>query len=153
MTVRIAAVTVDCADALAVGRFWSAALGRALDPSASSNFASIGFVGRRDTMGWATAEGDEEPTWMFVRVPEPKVAKNRIHLDVMSPDPAAEVARRIQLGGTQVSGCDGPRRTTSTWSWRRDPERNDRPDNPATGGRVVGTVSVGRRASQGGRRR
>ncbi|MDQ3538296.1 MAG: hypothetical protein M3415_05820 [Actinomycetota bacterium] len=61
---------------------------------------------------------------MFVRVPEPKVAKNRIHLDVMSPDPAAEVARLIQLGGTQVSGCDGPRRTTSTWSWRRDPERN-----------------------------
>ena len=32
MTVRIASVTFDCADALTVGRFWSAALGRPLDP-------------------------------------------------------------------------------------------------------------------------
>ena len=41
VTVKLAAVTVDCEDALTVGRFWSAALGRPLDPNPSSDFAAI----------------------------------------------------------------------------------------------------------------
>ncbi len=53
MTVKIAAVTVDCVDALVVGRFWSAALGRPLDPNGSSEYAAIGFAGRRTVQGWA----------------------------------------------------------------------------------------------------
>ena len=65
MTVKIASVTFDCADALAVGRFWSAALGRPLDPGASSDFAAIGFAGRRDTEGWTPVESDNDQTWMF----------------------------------------------------------------------------------------
>jgi len=79
MTVRIASVTVDCADALTVGRFWSSALGRPLDPNASSDFAAIGFAGRRDKVGWALVERADDPTWMFVKAPEPKTAKNRMH--------------------------------------------------------------------------
>jgi predicted enzyme related to lactoylglutathione lyase len=35
----------------------------------------------------------------FQKVAEPKVAKNRIHFDVASPDPAAEQARVEALGG------------------------------------------------------
>ena len=42
MTVKIACVVFDCRDALVVGRFWSAATGRPLDPEGSSEFASIG---------------------------------------------------------------------------------------------------------------
>ncbi len=72
MTVRIASVTFDCADALAVGRFWSAALGRPLDPRASGDFATIGFAGRRNSVGWAPVERANDPTWMFVKIPEPK---------------------------------------------------------------------------------
>jgi hypothetical protein len=37
VTVKLAAVSVDCEDALTVGRFWSAALGRPLDPNPSSD--------------------------------------------------------------------------------------------------------------------
>jgi Glyoxalase-like domain len=33
MTVKIACITFDCADALTVARFWSAALDRPLDPT------------------------------------------------------------------------------------------------------------------------
>ena len=53
MTVRVASITFDCADALVLGSFWSAALGRPLDPKASSDFASIDFGGapRHDGMG------------------------------------------------------------------------------------------------------
>ena len=51
MTVRVASITFDCADALVLGSFWSAALDRPLDPKASGDFASIDFGGaetRRD---------------------------------------------------------------------------------------------------------
>src|SRR3954464_7443153 len=102
MAITIASVTFDCADALVVGRFWSAALERPLDPDASSGFAAIGFAGRRDTSGWARAAQGGETTWMFVKVPEPKSAKNRIHLDVMAADPEPEVGRLLGLGATRV---------------------------------------------------
>jgi hypothetical protein len=37
----------------------------------------------------------------FVRVPEPKTAKNRMHFDLRAPDSvAAEVARLESLGAT-----------------------------------------------------
>lgn len=44
MTVKVACVVFDCSDALIVGRFWSAAIDRPLDPQGSSEFASIGFM-------------------------------------------------------------------------------------------------------------
>jgi hypothetical protein len=122
MTVRIASVTFDCADALAVGRFWSDALGRPLDPKASSDFAAIGFEGRRDKEGWTSGARDNDATWMFVKAPEPKVAKNRMHLDVMAPDPEAEVARLVDLGATRVADID---EYGFTWTVMADPEGNE----------------------------
>jgi Glyoxalase-like domain len=110
MTVKIASVTFDCADALNVARFWSAALDRPLDPDASSDFASIGFTGRRDTEGWTPVERDADPTWMFNKVPESKTAKNRMHLDVMAPDPEAEDGddgEEDSLASCGLNGLDG----------------------------------------------
>jgi Glyoxalase-like domain len=122
MTVRIASVTFDCADALTVGRFWSGAIGRPLDPDASSNFAAIGFAGRRDEAGWAPVEREHDPTWMFVKAPEPKTAKNRMHLDVMAPDPEAEVTRLVDLGATRLSDIE---EYGYTWTVMADPEGNE----------------------------
>jgi hypothetical protein len=122
VTVTIASVTFDCADALAVGTFWSAALGRPLDPQASSDYAAIDFAGRRDQEGWAPVEREQNPTWLFVKVPEPKTAKNRVHLDLAAPDPEAEVARLVELGATRVRDTDefGYR-----WTVMADPEGNE----------------------------
>jgi hypothetical protein len=122
MTVKIACITFDCADALTVARFWSAALDRPLDPNASSDFASIGFAGRRDTVGWTQVERNDDPTWMFARVPEPKTAKNRVHLDLMAPDPDAEIARLVELGGTRVADKE---EYGYTWTLMADPEGNE----------------------------
>jgi hypothetical protein len=119
VTVTIASITVDCEDALVVATFWSAALGRSLDPGANSEFARIGFAGRRDREGWARAD---EPTWMFVRVPERKTAKNRMHLDVITPDVAAEVERLISLGATRVRDMNV---YGYTWTVMHDPEGNE----------------------------
>jgi hypothetical protein len=115
-------VTFDCADALTVGRFWSDALGRPLDPKASSDYAVIGFAGRRDKVGWAPVEREKDPTWMFVKTPEPKVAKNRMHLDLMAPDPEAEVARLVDLGATRVADME---EYGYTWTVMADPEGNE----------------------------
>jgi predicted enzyme related to lactoylglutathione lyase len=122
MTVTIAYVTFDCADALELGRFWSAALGRPLDPKASSDFATIGFAGRRNSVGWAPSERDDGPTWMFIRVPEPKAAKNRMHLDLMTPDPETEIARLVGLGATQVADME---EYGYLWTVMTDPEGNE----------------------------
>ena len=119
MTVRIASVTFDCSDALVVGTFWSAALDRPLDPQASSEYAAIGFAGRRDSVGWAPAD---DPTWLFVQVPEAKVAKNRVHLDVMAPDVDAEVARLVDLGATRVADME---EYGYTWTVMTDPDGNE----------------------------
>ena len=122
MTVKIACVVFDCLDALVVSRFWSAAIGRPLDPEASSEFASIGFHGRRDRAGWGAVERDADPTWLFTRVPEPKAVKNRMHLDVVAADPEAEIARLVELGATRVADRD---EYGYTWTLMADPEGNE----------------------------
>ena len=122
MTIKIACVTFDCADALVVGRFWSAATGRPLDPGAAPEFASIGFQGRRDRAGWGPVDRDADPTWLFARVPEPKAAKNRLHLDMVAADPEAEIARLVELGATRVADLD---EYGYTWTLMTDPEGNE----------------------------
>lgn len=122
MTVKLACVAVDCQDALVVGQFWSAAIGRPLDPDATTEFASIGFAGRRDRAGWARVEPDAEPTWIFAQVPEPKAVKNRMHLDVVAADPAAEIARLVELGATHIADRD---EYGYTWTLMTDPEGNE----------------------------
>jgi hypothetical protein len=122
VTVKIASVTFDCRDALVVGRFWSAAVGRPLDPGASVEFASIGFDGRRDRAGWGPVDRDAEPTWLFARVPESKAVKNRLHLDVIAADPESEIARLVELGATRVADRE---EYGYTWTLMADPEGNE----------------------------
>ena len=85
--------TFDCADALVVGRFWSAALGGEMDEAATSEKAFV------EAPGWGGVN-----LW-FQRVAEPKIAKNRLHLDLRAPGQgpdavADEVARLEALGAT-----------------------------------------------------
>lgn len=105
----IAHVTFDCADAAELAGFWSAALGRPIDAGASTYFATIG-----------TAEAG--PTWMFLKVDEPKTAKNRCHLDLTADDREAECKRLLDLGAQHVAEHDeyGHR-----WTVLRDPSGNE----------------------------
>jgi predicted enzyme related to lactoylglutathione lyase len=121
MSVQLAAITVDCRDAEVVAEFWSAALGRPVDPGASAAFASIGMPGHRDTTGWVVTAADG-PTWLFAQVPEPKPGKNRVHLDLAARDPAAEVSRLVARGATRIAEVEewGYR-----WTVLQDPEGNE----------------------------
>lgn len=120
MTVTIVSVAFDCADALVVGRFWSAAIGRPLDDGATNEFAGLGFTERRTIEGWGRAD---EPAWIFAKVPEPKAAKNRMHLDVSAPDVEIEIARLVELGATR--GDDREEYGGYTWTFMTDPEGNE----------------------------
>lgn len=115
MPARLAAVDLDCADALTVATFWSAVLDRPLDDGATGDFASIGFA--------SASRRDGEPAWLFMRVPEAKAVKNRMHVDLASGgDREAEVERLLALGARRLADKDewGHR-----WTVLADPEGNE----------------------------
>lgn len=122
MTIRLACIALDCRDALVVGRFWSEALGRALDADSNSEFASIGFAARRDVEGWHPVEREDDPTWLFAKVPEEKAVKNRMHADLIANDVEAEIARLVQLGATRVADRE---EYGYKWTLMTDPEGNE----------------------------
>jgi glyoxalase superfamily protein len=115
MSIRLAAITVDCGDALAVARFWSAALDRTLaaDPAPSEDIALIGDLGDA---------APAAPNWLFCKVPEGKTAKNRMHVDMVAADRPAEVARLVDLGATRVADKD---EWGHVWTVLQDPEGNE----------------------------
>jgi len=87
--------TFDCADAMVLARFWAAALGSDVDEDSTSDKAFV------EAPGWGG------PSMWFNRVPEPKTAKNRLHLDLRAPlGMDREVERLIVLGATVVQRSD-----------------------------------------------
>lgn len=110
MTLQHINTSVDCTNALTVGTFWAEALGRPLAEGASTFFAMIA----------PGAPG--ELSWLFMAVPEPKTAKNRMHVDFTSTDRGAEVDRLIGLGATKVGDYD---EYGVSWTTLRDVEGNE----------------------------
>ncbi len=88
-------LTFDCADALRTASFWAAALGSDVDEQSTAEKAFV------EAPGWGG------PNMWFNAVPEPKSAKNRIHMDLRAPGAIAdEVARLTALGATVVTEFD-----------------------------------------------
>src|SRR5947209_91283 len=82
-------VTVDCADPATEARFWTEALGYVLQPPPD------GFETWEDALRqfgvpeerWDSASAivdpeGKKPRLYFQKVPEPKTAKNRVHIDI-----------------------------------------------------------------------
>jgi predicted enzyme related to lactoylglutathione lyase len=106
VTASLAAITFDCADAHTLASFWSAVLDRPIadDPSPAS----------------AYLQG--APMWGFIRVPEPKTAKNRMHVDLVSSDREAEVERIVALGAMRAADVE---EGGFRWTVLADPEGNE----------------------------
>ncbi|MFX0591552.1 VOC family protein [Melissospora conviva] len=110
-------VTFDCADPERVGRFWCAALGY-VPPPTPEGFATWDDYQRslppEERGSWfaCTDPTGRSPRFYFQRVPEGKVVKNRLHLDVRAGTGLvgeerlaaleAECARLVPLGATRV---------------------------------------------------
>ena len=110
---RVGNITFDCDDVLKVAQFWSDALALPLDAGSSPSFASIGG-GDPDRV---------QPAWYFEKVPERKQAKNRMHLDLVDPDPST-VQRLVRVGASVLDehSLGGG---THTWTVMQDPEGNE----------------------------
>lgn len=107
----VAAVVVDCADPDGLAGFWAEAAGWKRC-AAQENFASL-----------RSPEGTG-PYLEFLRTPDAKAGKNRIHLDVApyaDGGHAAEVSRLLDLGASPADVGQG----TVTWEVLADPEGNE----------------------------
>jgi hypothetical protein len=62
------------------------------------------------------------PDLLFIRVPEAKAGKNRLHLDLRPDDQAAEVARLETLGARRASVGQSDE---VGWVVMQDPEGNE----------------------------
>ncbi len=113
MTIRIQCLCIDSRDPATVASFWESALGwrRTVD--------------NEDQVVLEPPEGSPEdgvaPDLLFLKVPEDKAVKNRLHLDLRPVDRDAEVARLEALGARRI---DVGQREVS-WVVMADPEGNE----------------------------
>jgi phospholipase/lecithinase/hemolysin len=102
----------------------------AVDPSALAVFwaAALGWQRTYDTADEVVLEpADDAPgasfgPLLFLRVPEAKAGKNRLHLDLRPADQAAEVSRLESLGARRTSVGQAP---DVTWTVMADPDGNE----------------------------
>lgn len=111
MPVTLNNITFDCADVAAQAAFWSAALDRPVDEGGSEFMRSINM-----------ADPAQSPNWLFIKVPEGKTAKNRMHIDLTADDRDAEIDRLVALGAERMGEHD---EFGLTWTVLHDPEGNE----------------------------
>ena len=114
MDLRIQCLCIDTTDPSRLAGFWEEALGwrRTYDED--------------DQVALEPPKGSPEdgiaPDLLFLRVPEEKAVKNRLHLDLRPKDQAAEVARLEALGARRADVGQGP---DVSWVVMADPDGNE----------------------------
>jgi predicted enzyme related to lactoylglutathione lyase len=106
-------LVVDCADLDRAADFWSTALGyRRAGPETSTIYLSL------------IPENGHGPELLLQKVPEASNQKNRVHLDLRTPDLAAEVKRVVSAGATMVTNEPIDE---GGWRWHvlADPDGNE----------------------------
>jgi catechol 2,3-dioxygenase-like lactoylglutathione lyase family enzyme len=113
MDIRIQCLCIDSPHPSRTADFWEAALGwrRTYDTE--------------DQVVLEPPEGSREdgvsPDLLFLKVPEAKAAKNRLHLDLRPKDQQAEVARLEALGARRVDVGQND----VSWVVLADPDGNE----------------------------
>jgi predicted enzyme related to lactoylglutathione lyase len=112
MSNSLLALSFDTANAAKIAGFWAEVLDRPIIDGATAQFAAIG-VTDAETTG---------PRLMFHQVPEGKVVKNRLHLDVMTDDLDSETERLLRLGARVLNRAST---TGLGWTTLADPDGNE----------------------------
>jgi predicted enzyme related to lactoylglutathione lyase len=112
--VEIHEIAFDALDPYALAQFWAQLLGRQVRPGDSVDDDSV-----------LVLERPGQPGLLFMRVPEGKTAKNRMHLDLWPTDTVRDlqVERARDLGAVVLADRrrpDGP-----GWVVFADPEGNE----------------------------
>ena len=111
---KIGWIQTDCHDPERLAAFWGAVLGVEVEDR-------FGNPPQYVNLAPATPDG---PRVCFQRVPEAKVTKNRVHLDVAVQDVDAAAARITDLGGTRLP-YDDYHEDGYSWRIMADPEGNE----------------------------
>jgi hypothetical protein len=98
-------VCVDCVDSQTLAAWWQRLIGGEVTV---------------DDDGDVRLDGGRVPL-LFLKVPEPKVVKNRLHLDLRVLDYDKAVARALALGATPADEIY----VGARWRVLRDPEGNE----------------------------
>ena len=114
MTVRIQCLCIDTADPAKLASFWESALGWRRTHEEEDQVVLEPPAGSR--------EDGIVPDLLFLKVPEEKSGKNRLHLDLRPADQAAEVARLEDLGARRADVGQG---ADVTWVVMADPDGNE----------------------------
>jgi hypothetical protein len=110
-------VVFDCADAWPLAHWWAETLGYRVRPHTERDVEALkeqGIERVEDDPNLALDPIDEAgPSIWFCEVPEPKAAKNRVHIDVFG-----DVATLAARGATVVAAHPN-------WTVMTDPEGNE----------------------------
>lgn len=113
MGLRWQCICIDSTDPAPLARWWAELLGWRITEEED------------DEVVIEPPEGSKEdgisPDILFLKVPEAKTVKDRLHIDLRPDDQAAEVARAEALGATRVDIGQGEQ----TWVVLADPEGNE----------------------------
>ena len=114
MDIRIQCVVVDADDCERLPRFWSQALGWRITYESPTEWCIEPPEG--------SPEVDVAPDILFVKVPDPKTVKNRLHFDLRPVDQQAQVRGLIELGAIRA---DIGQPDDASWVVMADPEGNE----------------------------
>jgi hypothetical protein len=111
MALTLSTLVIDCADPEHLADFWCAVLGWTRLGIEDDGAVEIGVA------------DDPGPRILFEPVPEPKVIKNRLHLDLRPAGArqSDELERLLGLGAHQIEIGQG----RPTWVVLADPEGNE----------------------------
>ena len=110
-------VTFDCADPRRVAEFWATVLSYEL----RAPNEDAGEVELWDPTG-------EGPSLGFMKVPESKIVKNRVHLDLKPEAPLEEEVQRLEAAGARtIKTLQDPEGyiDPTIWTVMQDPEGNE----------------------------
>jgi hypothetical protein len=101
-----AALVIDCSDPPGLARWWSRLMGGEVDV---------------DPDGDARLRTAAGLVLDFLRVPEPKAVKNRLHIDLRTADVGEATEQALRLGATTADDVHAG----GSWRVLRDPEGNE----------------------------
>ena len=123
MGLVVSQLCVDCGEPAALARWWAQVLGWHVVGGASED-EDNDTLADEDEVGIEPDDGSPLGV-LFLRVPEAKSVKNRLHLDLRPQDGSdqqTELARLIELGARPVDIGQG---IEVTWYVLVDPEGNE----------------------------
>jgi catechol 2,3-dioxygenase-like lactoylglutathione lyase family enzyme len=126
--VRIDSVVFDCRDAAPIARFWAAALGWSVAPYDEDELERLATKGVYDpeddpSVMVEPPEDSDMPVLFFTEVPEEKLTKNRVHLDLAADGALEDEVERLEALGAQVRNW--AEEEGRTWCVMLDPEGNE----------------------------